>query len=1645
MITFQDTHNNRACFNFNSIYYRGSVILSTQYRAAIVLAFILLPCFLNAQTINLSLLNDGNGGTNPVSSQSLIPGVPSPVSAIPDSGFVFDKWTHKANVFVSNKRSAYTTVSAQVNAGWIKAHFIPAYSVVLEAKNGGTIERAPQSLMRTKASEFISAVSDTQFLFSHWQIDSGLGIITDLLSAMTSITVSSDVRASAHFDSAYSITVLSAADSTVIYSQLQKKGVPFLMKRPSPSARVSAIIWSIIEGDITIDDSTAFQPQAQLQGNAKVMVAVTEKREYPITQLSAVYSFSEHGGSIDSVARDGVYYYRESTGFPERITISEDAPSWYKRLEFYGTDVTYTHLISETLNDTGTIHAEFLLPFVGQRYYFKVVPHSVPNLGEQFSIRSMPLINLTVESPFGIENGRDEIITPAQVCSVSVEHNPGFVFEQWSIERGSFTWLQGGVNDSAIIIQADTTSIVLKPHYALDSLTQSEVFISNIDVSNHPTICVTAQVIDTAQTPRLFLNGLDSSMFSTWQFNQLENPVFTEPREVRPITVFQKTAGLNVALVIDESNSMLGLPMIETRAAVYDFIASMKPYDKTGIIGFRGLGNEAVHSRMTSDTVALNQVVNNLNGVGATNMVDGIFAGIETLKYEVGPKTLIAFSDDKVGYSISTIAQCLDSALKYDITVYAIGLDTLLVDSLEILNTLTESTGGDIRSNGVTDLADMYHRIQLESRSHYQICYESPDSEVNGDSHTAYISLAHNGSVDSVQWDERTLSPRIVLSDDTEALIKNGVSGLTGVTLSGHIESSVPITFAALYFKNVQSNNFTDVPLDIMQGDSFTIHIPIEKSTHPGMDFYVLAYTEKALYGKSPLIQEPWLQPHHIPVGNKLPVILITDGGCYDSLIEHNSFEGVVTDFDAIQNLFLFSRSPNASTYNRERVVVKSDSHFAYDTSPITDIPQYFYLVAQDGFGGVTRYPEKGDLEYAYCTPLSPPSATMPGRNRSDSLFQDSTWVQLRVPEDTLLSGIKIYYVFDSLTTLTKESPFVLSGDSLLLKASQKITMRAYHGGGAFSQSVIGEEWFYKMEQLTPPALEIVPHNWVCDSLFADSIQLVFQYTLAPFETIGIYYSINGSQYIRALSDTLVLKETAGVRFFSTSDKSLASDTVTQEYVRNDDLFDRTFANTIQFIEPGSGEYVESLENIFSTTMLLEIQYHTQSFSTIDSLELFAEDAKGDVLKIVAIETSCHSGEYTATMPFSFIKDIPLTTDDTVTSQINYYSDENETTLLVYLEMDDKVQARLTVTAGYMKAIRAVMLDRDTNGQGDGVLIQFSGTVSELPQGIDSLYWGHDLESAGKVLLNSDLISFKIKDTDIDSSVVLIDLMEYQWEILGTEIEDSARAFIELSHTNNFGGQRLYLHDSVAPVLKSVLRKPASLKTYDLLDGTEFRADTLDFTFSEPVVVDTSDRVALWKRTFLLSDECEDAASEMPYQTITQIDTAGVVWRATLEETIPSLNDCLITLKPSTGINDQRGVPLASGKVQLVGKERRSSPQVVLLNSIVSKEPQYALTEGYELTDYLPHNLTILQITSEESYTAKVYIYDTMGYHVTTLLSDFKFTELHAHNTVHHIKWDLTGQEGKPVGSGAYIWKIYLAFTDGNTELFKLRSGFVRE
>ncbi len=1620
------------------------MILSTQNRATTVLAIILLPCLLYAQSITLNLLNDGNGGTNPSVAQSLIPGVPIPISAIPDSGYVFDKWELSSGVIVSDKRSTYTIVSAQVDC-WIKARFVPAYSVVLDAKSGGTIEHSPQSLLRPNATEFISAVSDSHFLFSHWQIDSGLGIITDSLSAMTSISVSSDIRASAHFDSAYSITVISAIDSSVIYSQLQKKGAPFLMKRPSASSRISAVLWSIVDGDIIIDDVTAFEPYAQLQSDATVMVTVTKKQEYPITQLSTQYSFSEHGGNIDSIGRDGIYYYLESTGFPERITVSEVVPSWYKRLEFYGTDGTYSHLVSETFNETGTIVDEFLLPIIGQRYYFKVVPHSVPNLDEHITIHSIALMNVRVESQLTPGYLIDRIISPAQVCTVSVEQPPGFVFEQWNIESGSFTWLNGGVNDSVITIQADTTSIELKAQYTLDSLIQAEVFIKDIDVSNHPTICVTAQVKDSSQVPWLFLNGLDSSMFSLWQFNQRENPVFTEPREVRPISVSQKTTGLNVALVIDESNTMQGQRMIEARAAVYDFIGTMKANDKTGIVGFRGIGNEVIHSRMTSDTVELNRAVNNLHDVGGTNMVDGIFAGIETLKYEVGPKTLIAFSDGDVGYNISTIAQCLDSALKYGITVYAIGLDTLFADSLEVLNTLTTNTGGDLRTNEVTHLAALYHQIQLESRSEYQICYESPDSDLTGDTLTAYISLDHTGSHDSVQWEEHNMSPRIVLSDDTEALIKNGVSGLTGVTLSGRIESTFPVSVATLYFKHASSNVFIDVSLNSINGDSFSIHLPVEESTQPGLDFYVIAYTHNALYGKSPLIFEPWSHPHHISVGNKPPILEILDGGCYDTLSEHNSLEGVVTDSDGIQNLLLYSRSHGAFTYKKERVVVTNENHFIYDTSPITEVPQQMYLEARDGFGGLARYPEKGDLDYNYCTSLSTPSAVIVGGIQGDSLFQDSTWVRLQVPEDTVLSGIKIYYTLDSLVTPTKTSPFVLSGDSLLLNATQNITMRAYYAGGTYSQSLIGEGRFYKIEQLIPPELEIVQHNWMCDSLFADSMQVVFQYTPLLFEKIDIYYSINGAPFTMALSDTLVLQETATVHYYSISNTSRASDTLVKEFIRNDSVFDRSFANTIQFVDPETGQHVEALEDISATIIALDIEYHTQSFSMVDSLELFVEDAKGDVLKIVAVETSCHSGVYTAMVPFSFVQNIPVTTDDRVTAQIDYYSDQNATTLLVYLERDAQVRATLTITAGYKKAIRAVMLDRDTNGQGDGVLLQFSGALPELPQSIHALSWGKELEVEGVDLLNSNGVSYKNQDNHIVSSAVIIDLIEYQEELLSTRVNDSALAFIELSHTDNFGGQRLYLRDSVAPVLESVERRPASIHSYDVLDGTSFRADTLEFIFSEPVVVDSLDRVALWKRTFRLSNECEDGESEISFQMITQIDTLGSVWRATLEETIPELTDCIVVLKPSIGIHDESGVILAPKKMQLTGRERRSSPRVLLLNSIIGKESQYEVTEGYELSDFLPKNMTVLQIESEEAYTAKVYIYDTMGYHVTTLRSEFKYTGAQINDGLHYVKWDLTGQEGKPVGSGAYIWKIYLTFADGNTELFKLRSGFIRE
>ena len=148
---------------------------------------------------------------------------------------------------------------------------------------------------------------------------------------------------------------------------------------------------------------------------------------------------------------------------------------------------------------------------------------------------------------------------------------------------------------------------------------------------------------------------------------------------------------------------------------------------------------------------------------GPTAVYDAVYLGIEKLSQGRHPrKALLIISDGQDNNSRYSFKELRNLIREADVQIYAIGITTLLTDSLaryghSVLGEITQMTGGRAffsSASSETDLIEICTRIALELRHQYTLGFYPtgtvPDAKwhelkvrVNAPRGTGRVSLSH--------------------------------------------------------------------------------------------------------------------------------------------------------------------------------------------------------------------------------------------------------------------------------------------------------------------------------------------------------------------------------------------------------------------------------------------------------------------------------------------------------------------------------------------------------------------------------------------------------------------------------------------------------------------------------------------------------------------------------------------------------------------------------------------------------------------------------------------------------------------------------------------------------------------------------------
>ncbi len=736
--------------------------------------------------------------------------------------------------------------------------------------------------------------------------------------------------------------------------------------------------WQIVSGTPTITDTEAAYTYASINGNAEVKAIFKPSKIHKLSTTKKEFNYQKD-------------YYNESTKSTIRFTWdSPDTNSYILRFE--PVDSVAGIIRNYTTDSAFTRNSTALTAYKTASMLFKGIPDSslyFTVTDTTSFIRDMAF-NLWISTPYyltvnagkgGATNPSGTIATrPQDKTILTAWPHGGYKFKTWEKVKGDpkFT---NQTEPRATTTPADSICVV-KAVFEEDPDAQPYLEIAELDLTNYPRIC--AQVSATDLNSGHTFYGLTE-----------EDLVLTQDGKTVKAQVTSSTTmtGVSVVIVVDESGSMDGSPLSKAQKSIKNFINEMGPFDRTALVAFST--NARVLQTMTSNKSALLKAVDSLIAGGSTFIVNGTYTGLEQIVNESNPTAVIVFSD---GSNDSQDNLKVDAtvalAKSKKTTIHSISLAT---NSKFPLEDLAKKTGGIYTSiSDASELAGIYSSIRDNILSQYLVCFETPDTVQNSETHTVTISTVFNSIIasDSAKWNEGALPPTISLTEDTWKLVQNKQDAGVPFNISVYISAPLKIESANIYLRqsNIVGNPFTKYNLTNVRDSLWEFSVPASLIQSPGIDFYVTATDTANQTGKTPKIQNPGLEPYTIFIGNDIPDIKAISVSCEDSTSSIKTFSFQITDSDGIDKATLYYRDfkgllvqelPFTYSYTNDTWNIELDAN----SDKFSRI--LYYIRATDGRGATVRYKNSGYLTTDACqikAVIPPPD---------DSLETDT------IPEDT--------------------------------------------------------------------------------------------------------------------------------------------------------------------------------------------------------------------------------------------------------------------------------------------------------------------------------------------------------------------------------------------------------------------------------------------------------------------------------------------------------------------------------------------------------------------------------------------------------------------------------------------------------------------
>ena len=718
--------------------------------------------------------------------------------------------------------------------------------------------------------------------------------------------------------------------------------------------------WQTVSGTPAVEDKNAPYTYVTVNGNAELKANFKASTVYTLTRTKQKFNHQDNYYSEPSLSAIRFTWTPPDTG-SYMVSIEAVDPVGGIFTD-YGTDKNFsTPVTARAVFGSTTSFTVRGTPGVPLYWTFQDSSSGIPNKSFNAWVSSPYVLNV-ISSKEGAAYPSGKVYTaPGNRTILTAWPHGGYKFKSWVSTVGDLD-IESPNESRTIVVPKDSVCTV-KATFTVDPSAEPSLSISKLDLGSYPEVCAVVSVTDKNSGNSFY--GLVSDDFTLTQ-----DGVPIKPQ----VTSINNVTGVSVVIVVDESGSMIYNDRMEkAKASIQSFVNDMGPYDRISIVGFRGDDSTVVHLAMTSDksliVKAVKEVDVDMNA--ATNIIVGTYVGVEQIVNETNPTAVIVFSDGVNNGGTKTLKETVALAKSKNTTIYSIGLET---DAKYPLEDLAVNTGGTFTfASDASELGGIYASIRNSIMSQYMVCYQTPDTVQNGETHTVAISTKLNKitTSDTARWSENSLPPIITLTEATKELTENSQPSNLPLTVGVYIRTLVGIASADIYLRTSgSSDSYARYSMRNVRDSLWEFTVPANLVVSPGLDFFVIASDLLGQAGYAPRTQMPSREPYTIFVDNDIPAVETVSAECKDSTSDVKTFAFGIKDSDGIGSATLFYRDSRAIIFREAPLAHSADNDTWTVSIPANERDYdmvFYYLRVTDAKGASVRSPREGTLSTSAC------------------------------------------------------------------------------------------------------------------------------------------------------------------------------------------------------------------------------------------------------------------------------------------------------------------------------------------------------------------------------------------------------------------------------------------------------------------------------------------------------------------------------------------------------------------------------------------------------------------------------------------------------------------------------------------------------